>query len=263
MNQISNRQLVITAAVACALAGTMIYPFYRGKPQELWPSRSSAQKDVAATVDGKPIYRAEVSPLITQGMDPAVAVDKVIMMALAADSAEAQYSADSKVALQGVRRAVLANLYVQKKGEELVKSITDNDISTWYEKNVRADDYKMFKLKYYLTQDAADAQSVHDNALEHDARGKFAYMQTTGDHFMPITQVPYNMGSLIQQAKAGTLTQPVPVRNGLMLLLVEDVREGARPSLASSKQAVRTILAQQRLNDDMAIKRKTAHIELK
>lgn len=218
---------------------------------------------IIATVNGLPVTESEIAPIMAQGADRAVAVDRYINKVLAAEAGQREYSDEAKATIRAAEREVLAQLYLRRKSEDLAKAVTDEKIRDYYEKNVKEEDYAQFKLRYYLTQDQADAVRVKDLADkgDRDALAKFASVKKN-DEFSSVVEIPYGLGQIVKKAKAGTRVGPVLVRDGLLILSVEEVKAGQRPKLESVKEEIRSVLVSRQLNDLLVSARKSASITL-
>lgn len=221
---------------------------------------------VLAEVNGQNITAEEVDPLIRQGVDRAVAIDRYVTRLLAADAARDLYPDASRAAQEAAEREVLANLFINRRSAELLQSVTDAEIDRFYKEQVKDSDYASYKLSYYLTQDNIDAATMVRNLENRDAeaRSKFVPVSEEGDGFIPLARTPYGLGQLVATAKAGDYLQPVRVRDGLLILHVEQVRPGKKPEKTPEvKEEIRRLIAQRRLSDELLERREKAQVKLK
>ncbi|MEY3200752.1 MAG: hypothetical protein RIR70_302 [Pseudomonadota bacterium] len=218
---------------------------------------------VIATVNGLPVTESEVAPIMAQGADRAVAVDRYINKVLAAEAGQREYSEEAKVAIRAAEREVLAQLYLRRKSEDLAKSFSEDKLREYYEKNVKDEDYAQFKLRYYLSQDQNDAARVRDLADkgDRDALAKFAPVKK-GDEYSSVAEIPYGLGQVVKRAKTGEKVGPVMVRDGLLILIIDDVKKGERPKYETVKEEIRSVLVSRQLNDILTSARKSASITL-
>ena len=220
---------------------------------------------VLAEVNGKNITAEEIAPLVGQGIDRAVAVDRYVTRLLAADAANEMYPEESKVARAAAEREVLSQLFLSKWTSELRQATTDADIDKFYKENVRDADYANYRLAYYLTGDENDAAMMARNiaANDREAINKFQPVSKQGDGFVPLGQVPYGLGQLVASAKTGDFIGPFRVRDGLLILQIQDTRAGKKPPLTQVKDEIRNLIVSRQLNEELLARREKASIKLK
>lgn len=223
-----------------------------------------------ATVNGKTIVQEELAGLLANGVDRAVALDRYINKVLAADAARGRYEAESRTMLAAAEREVLANLYLQRRSQELLKAITDAQIAEYYNANVRAEDYAAFRLRYYLTRDQGDAANVRALLDKGDkaAQGRLASLSAgnangaASDGWLGFQAIPYGLGRVVSGAKTGDIIGPVLVRDGLLLLVLDERRDGKKPALEDVRNEIRSVLADRQLSEELLALRKKAQIQL-
>jgi parvulin-like peptidyl-prolyl isomerase len=221
---------------------------------------------VLAEVNGKTITAEEVAPALVNGLDRAVAVDRYVTRLLASEAAMDEYPDEAKVTKAAAEREVLANLYLRRKSEELVMAVTQADIDKFYKQQVRDEDYASYKLNYYLTQDDLDATAMERNigANDAEAKGKFVPVNREGDGFLPLAATPYGLGALVARAKPGDYLRAVRVRDGFLILHVEQVRAGKKPPQTKDlNDQIRNLIAQDLLNKELLERRERAQVKLK
>ncbi len=221
---------------------------------------------VLAEVNGNAITAEEVAPALVNGLDRAVAVDRYVTRLLASEAALEEYPGEAKAARAAAEREVLANLYLRRKSEELVMSVTQADIDKFYKEQVRDEDYASYKLNYYLTQDDLDATAMERNIAANDAeaKGKFVPVNREGDGFIPLASTPYGLGALVARAKVGDYLRAVRVRDGFLILNVEQVRAGKKPAQTKDlNDQIRNLIAQDLLNKELLARREKAQVKLK
>ena len=272
-------KLGLVALLVLALGGGAWYLYSQGKLPGLGgkaaPAAAQAAKPVVPPVDGlrvlaevngKSITAEEVAPATAQGLDRAVAVDRYVTRLLAAEAANELYPDAAKAAKAAAEREVLANLYLNRRGAELLQAVTDADIAKFYKEQVRDADYAAYKLNYYLTQDDIDAATMERNigANDAEAKAKFVPVSREGDGFIPLANTPYGLGQLVASAKAGDYLRAVRVRDGFLILHIEQVRAGKKPEqTAEVKDQIRSLIAQRRLSDELLERREKAQVKLK
>lgn len=221
-------------------------------------------KTVVATIDGKTVMEAELASLLATGADRAVAIDRYINKVLAAEAARSRYAEDARALSTAAEREVLANLYLQRRNQEILQSVTEEQVAEYYKANVRDEDYASFKLRYYLSRDQADAvnfRSLLDKA-DKGAQARLAPLGNTGDGFLPFQGIPYGLGQVVRRAKPGEVIGPVTVRDGLLVLVLDEVRSGKKPEIGAVKNEIRALLADRQLTEELLGLRKKANIQL-
>jgi hypothetical protein len=272
-------KLGLVALLVLALGGGAWYLYSQGKLPGLGgkaaPAAAQAAKPVVPPVDGlrvlaevngKSITAEEVAPALQSGLDRAVAVDRYVTRLLAAEAASEMYPDAAKAAKAAAEREVLANLYLNRRGAELLQAVTDADIAKFYKEQVRDADYAAYKLNYYLTQDDIDAATMERNigANDAEAKAKFVPVSREGDGFIPLANTPYGLGQLVASAKAGDYLRAVRVRDGFLILHIEQVRAGKKPEqTAEVKDQIRSLIAQRRLSDELLERREKAQVKLR
>ena len=273
--------LPILAVVVALLGGGGWYLYSQGKlpgfgaakpaagaaaPATAIAASANDRLRVLAEVNGKTITAEEVAPALVNGLDRAVAVDRYVTRLLASEAALDEYPDEAKAAKAAAEREVLANLYLRRKSEELVMSVTQADIDKFYKEQVRDEDYAAYKLNYYLTQDDLDATAMERNIAAEDAeaKAKFVPVNREGDGFLPLAATPYGLGALVARAKPGDYLRAVRVRDGFLILHVEQVRAGKKPPQTKDlNDQIRNLIAQDLLNKELLERRERAQVKLK
>lgn len=222
---------------------------------------------VLAEVNGKTITAEEVADATANGLDRAIAVDRYVTRVLAAEAANDLYPDAAKAAKAAAEREVLANLFLQRRSDELLQAVTDKDIDQFYKEQIKDADYASYKLNYYLTQDDIDAATMERNIEANDAEAKAKFRpvpSNAADGFVPLAQTPYGLGQLVASAKVGDYLRAVRVRDGFLILHIEQVRPGKKPEQTKEvKDEIRRLIAQRRLSDELLERREKAQIKLK
>ena len=271
-------RLGVAALVVALLAGGGWYLYSQGKlpgfgakpaaPAAGSPAVVAAgdRLRVLAEVNGKAITAEEVAPALVNGLDRAIAVDRYVTRLLASEAALEEYPEEAKAAKAAAEREVLANLYLRRKAEELVMSVTQADIDKFYKDQVRDEDYAAYRLSYYLTQDDLDAAAMERNIAANDAeaKAKFVPVNREGDGFIPLASTPYGLGALVARAKPGDYLRAVRVRDGFLILQVQEVRPGKKPAQTKDlNDQIRNLIAQDLLNKELLARREKAQVKLK
>ncbi len=220
---------------------------------------------VVATVDGSEISEAELAPFLNAGLDKAIAIDRAINKVVAANSADKLYSKVSKSAMQSAKNEILANVFVNQRSIEVREGVTEADVKTFYQDRVKVEDFTTFKLRFFVSVDGKEAQDQFDavGRNEKEAMAKLAFVKKDGDHYINAAEVPYGLGAAIKKLKAGERLQPVTVREGILILYVDDVRANPKPELAKVQNEIKDLLVAERFNADMKARRAAAKIELR
>jgi parvulin-like peptidyl-prolyl isomerase len=226
---------------------------------------ASPQDRVVANVNGVDINESEVLPIMAAGVDRAVAIDRYINKVLAAQLAEKEYQKDAQVALRAAEREVLSTLYMQKRTQAVNDGVTDEQIKSYYDKNVRDEDYKRYKLRYYLTQDVNDGENTAKAILnkERDALAKLKYMKEGTDNMLMAGEMPYGLGQVVRSLKEGETSRPIVLRNGVFVLNLEEVKAQPKPTVDKVKGEIKNLLVAEKIGAELNEQRKNARIELK
>lgn len=262
-------KLIIASTLAiCALG--VIAAIYRPLFDVKSPVGLDASANVLATVNGQPIRESQIRPLQQRGMDRTVALDRIITQAVLAQAAEKSYAAEAQIALASVHNDILSQLYTSKRTMALRDEVSEKDIAAFYEKNVTAEQGRLLKVKAYITPDAKDAQLVYQQASgpkdakeTKDAIAKMQYLSKDGEHFMAIQDLPYNLGQVVKKMKAGDVLQPVVLREGILVAMLEEFKDQPRPPLEKVREDIRAFLVNEKIEKEVQSLRKGSKIELK
>lgn len=264
--------IVLAGGIAAGLSGCKDKPKTETQPSDQAVSTAGTLSTgaVLATINGRDVYEAEIIPMVQGGMDRASALDRRITQSVLANAAEKDFGKEAKALMEANRADILAQLYMRKRLDALKTEITDKDVEDYYNKNVLDEDYKQYKLKALITNDAREAQTAFE-ALEKgreskDAAAAAARMQpiTRGtEQYLNVQDIPYNLGQVIKKMKVGEVMRPVVIREGVLVVLVEDVKENPKPTLEKAKEEIRSVLVSERIGKEVQDLRKAAKIELK
>ncbi len=228
-------------------------------------SVKQATNRVVAVVDGADITEADLLPFLNAGLDKAVAVDRAINKVVAANNADRLYRQAAKTAMQSARNEVLASVFINQRSIEVRNGVTDKDIKSFYDTRVKDEDFTTFKLKFFVSVDAKEAQDVFDGVGrgEKEALAKLAWVRKDGEHFLTAADVPYGLGVAVKKLKAGQRLQPVTVREGALVLYVDEIKANPKPELTKVENEIKDLLVAERFNEDMKARRAAARIELR
>lgn len=226
---------------------------------------TGAQTDhVLASINGMKITEMEVAGLLQSGVDRAIVVDRYINKVVAAERGRELYSGEAKAVLRAAEREVLSTLYTTKRMEELRKSISDEQVKTYYEANVLDQNFQQWKVSYYLSTDEADVQKTLASLKrgDKDVQQQLAPLVEQGDGYAVAAALPYNLGRVVSKMKKGEFSEVLRLRNGLLVLKVEDMRQLKKPTLEELKQDIVQALALEKFNGELEQARKQAKVEL-
>ncbi len=220
---------------------------------------------IVASVDGSEISEAELLPFLNAGLDRAVAVDRAINKVVAANGADKMYRQQAKTAMQSAKNEILANVFINQRSIELRDSVTEADVKAFYDTRVKAEDFTAFRLKFFVSVDPKEAQDVYDGIGrgEKESLAKLAFAKKEGEHYVSAAEVPYGLGVAVKGMKAGERLKPVTVREGVLILYVDDVKTNPKPALEKVQAEIKDLLITERFNADMKARRAASRIELR
>jgi peptidyl-prolyl cis-trans isomerase C len=265
-----NRKSKIISAfvIAASLAGAGIWGVSYAKSTSLIGDKSvsvsSLNKRVVATIDGAKVSEIEIQPLLSQGVDKAVAVDRYINKVLAASLAQKLFPDEAKAVLQGAEREALAQLYVSKRSQDMSTAVTDDEIGQFYEKHVKSDDFSLYKVSYFLSQDPKEADDISSSIRDgrsKEVASKFKPVKD-GDGFLEAKALPFGIGPVVHSMKTGEYSRPFVLRNGVIVLRLDEIKAQPAPSLEKAKASIVELIVSQKLADEMTKTRQGARIEL-
>ncbi len=263
------RPLIKLAGIGLLVAGGAVWAAVSMNTPVIKDAAEAGKKagldTVVANVNGVDINESELTPIMAAGVDRAVAVDRYINKVLAAQLAEKEYKKDAEVALRAAQREVLSALYMQKRTQAVSDAVSDEDIKAYYDKNIRDENYKQYKVRYYLTQDVRDGEDTAKAILnkERDALGKLKYLKEGTDNFLMAGEMPYGLGQIAKALKEGETSRPIVLRNGVFVLNLEEVKSQPKPAMDKVKNDIKNLIVAERIGNELGDKRKVAKIELK
>lgn len=220
--------------------------------------------EVLASINGMKITEMEVGGLLQQGFDKAIVIDRYINKVIAAELGREMYAAEAKATLQAAEREVLSTLYTTRRMEELRKSVSDTDVKSYYDANVLDQNFQLWKVSYYLSTDVADVQKTLASLKkgDKDAEAQLKPLVEQGDGFAAAAALPYNLGRVVSKMKKGEYSDVLQLRNGLLILKVDESKQTKKPTMDELKQDIVQALALQKFNDELEQARKKAKVEL-
>jgi peptidyl-prolyl cis-trans isomerase C len=226
---------------------------------------SSGQSDrQLASINGMKITEMELGGMLQSGVDRAIVIDRYINKVVAAERGREMYVDEAKAALRAAEREVLSTLYTTKRMEELRKSISDEDVKAYYEANVLDQNFQQWKVSYYLSNDQSDVQRTLEKLKkgEKDALDQLKPLVEQGDGYASAQALPYNLGRVVSKMKKGEFSEVLRLRNGLLVLKIEDSRQLKKPTVEELKQDIVQALALEKFNAELEQARRQAKVEL-
>ncbi|HEY1057507.1 MAG TPA: peptidylprolyl isomerase [Limnobacter sp.] len=219
---------------------------------------------VVAKVNGQDVTDSEIRGIVDSGVDRAIVIDRYINKVLAAEKGRELYQKEANAALKAAEREVLSTLYTTRRMQELREAVTDEQIQDYYKVNVLDDNFKLWKVSYYLSGDVKDAQTTQSSIKQGDSKAmsQLKPLVEQGDGFAAATALPYNLGRVVAKLKKGEVSEVLQLRNGLLVLHVDDIKQLEKPKLDAVKDEIRQALALQRFNQELEQARKQAKVEL-
>jgi peptidyl-prolyl cis-trans isomerase C len=219
---------------------------------------------VLASIDGMTITEMEVAGLLQSGVDKAIVIDRYINKVIAAELGKKMYVQEAQATLQAAEREVLSTLYTTRRMEDLRQGISDEQVKTYYEANVLDQNFQLWKVSYYLSTDVADVQKTLTSLKkgDKDAEEQLKPLIEQGDGFAAASALPYNLGRVVSKMKKGEYSEVLQLRNGLLILKVDDSKKIDKPTMEDLKQDIIQALAMQKFNEELEEARRKAKVEL-
>ena len=226
---------------------------------------SSGKSDrEVASINGMKITEMELGVMLQSGVDRAIVIDRYINKVVAAERGREMYVEEAKAALRAAEREVLSTLYTTKRMEELRKAVSDEDVKAYYDANVLDQNFQQWKVSYYLSNDQNDVQQTLDKLKkgDKDALDQLKPLVEQGDGYAVAQAMPYNLGRVVSKMKKGEFSEVLRLRNGLLVLKIEDSKQLKKPTLEELKQDIVQALALEKFNAELEQARRQAKVEL-
>jgi len=226
---------------------------------------SSGQSDrQVASINGMKITEMELGGMLQSGVDRAIVIDRYINKVVAAERGREMYVEEAKAALRAAEREVLSTLYTTKRMEELRKAVSDDDVKAYYDANVLDQNFQQWKVSYYLSNDQNDVQQTLEKLKkgDKDALDQLKPLVEQGDGYAVAQAMPYNLGRVVSKMKKGEFSEVLRLRNGFLVLKIEDSKQLKKPSLEELKQDIVQALALEKFNAELEQARRQAKVEL-
>ena len=226
---------------------------------------SSGKSDrEVASINGMKITEMELGGMLQSGVDRAIVIDRYINKVVAAERGREMYVEEAKAALRAAEREVLSTLYTTKRMEELRKAVSDDDVKAYYDANVLDQNFQQWKVSYYLSNDQKDVQQTLEKLRkgEKDALDQLKPLVEQGDGYAVAQALPYNLGRVVSKMKKGEFSEVLRLRNGLLVLKIEDSKQLKKPTVEELKQDIVQALALEKFNAELEQARRQAKVEL-
>lgn len=226
---------------------------------------SSGKSDrEVASINGMKITEMELGVMLQSGVDRAIVIDRYINKVVAAERGREMYVEEAKAALRAAEREVLSTLYTTKRMEELRKAVSDDDVKAYYDANVLDQNFQQWKVSYYLSNDQKDVQQTLEKLKkgEKDALDQLKPLVEQGDGYAVAQALPYNLGRVVSKMKKGEFSEVLRLRNGLLVLKIEDSKQLKKPTVEELKQDIIQALALEKFNAELEQARRQAKVEL-
>jgi peptidyl-prolyl cis-trans isomerase C len=219
---------------------------------------------VLASIDGMKVTEMEVGGLLQSGVDKAIVIDRYINKVIAAELGRKMYAEEAQATLQAAEREVLSTLYTTRRMEDLRKGVSDDEVKTYYDANVLDQNFQLWKVSYYLSADANDVQKTLASLKkgDKDAEEQLKPLIEQGDGFAAASALPYNLGRVVSKMKKGEYSEVLQLRNGLLILKIDDSKKVDKPTMEDLKQDIVQALAMQKFNEELEQARRKAKVEL-
>lgn len=258
-------RIALLAALALSLAGGAVAAarWLNWSPEA--PARPVTTAAVVALVNGEPITEFDISGALLEGVDRANAVNGHVNKALAAQLASKEFPGDADTVRRAAVREALAQLYSDKRAQSVRAALTDAEVKAYYDANVKAEMFAGYKVSVLLTQDPKEAEDIataiaHGKARDFDGRFKPI---AGADGYLPMGGLPAGLGAVVRELKPGGTSRPLLMREGVLILRLDDVKQNPKPELAAMTPRIKEILTVQKVNAELEKARHDARIELK
>lgn len=219
---------------------------------------------VLANINGQTVTEMEVAGLLQSGIDRAIVVDRYINKVVAAERGREMYASEAKAALRAAEREVLSTLYTTKRMEELRNAVTDQQVADFYTQNVLDQNFQQWKVSYYLSASEDDANKVLASLKkgDKDAIEQLKPLVEQGDGYAAAVAIPYGLGRVVSKMKKGEFSEVLRLRNGLLVLRIDDMKQLKKPTQEELKQEIIQALALEKFNQELEQARRQAKVEL-
>ena len=124
--------------------------------------------EVVATVNGEVVTDLELQSGLASGFDRAVVVDRYVNKVISAQLGEKTYPELARDAKRAAYREVLSTLYTSRQMQTIREAISDEQIQTYYDDNILPENFKEWRVQYYLSNDREDVVKTREKMLKGD-----------------------------------------------------------------------------------------------
>ena len=267
MNSFKDKRKLILGAAGIGLSGLVVWSAM-SVMSPVSTAVAAIEPDgsdvVLANINGQTVTEMEVTGLLQSGIDRAIVVDRYINKVIAAERGRDMYKQEAAAALRAAEREVLSTLYTTKRMEELRKSVSDEQVADFYSKNVLDQNFQQWKVSYYLSASEDDAVKVLASLKQgdKDALAQLKPLVEQGDGYAATAAIPYDLGRVVSKMKKGEFSEILRLRNGLLVLRIDDMKQLKKPALEEVKQEIIQALALEKFNLELEQARRQAKVEL-
>ncbi len=243
---------------------------------------SVSEEDILATVNGSPITKEDIVAFMqlkqqtqpgTQ-MNPGLLLNEMINTKLLVQEAESKGIQDTeevKRMLKMQRAATLVSVVVRDYLDSL--ELSDEELKAEYDAQIAGVDKDEYKASHILLENEEDAKNLITQ-VKPDASNfaDLAKEKSTGPSakdggdlgwFSARSMVPEFADAVKAMNKGEVSKTPVQSEFGWHIIYLEDVRDIPLPSFDDSKERLKLIVAQKKLQEHIAELREKANIEVK
>ena len=217
-----------------------------------------------ATINGLKISEMEVAGLMQSGIDRAIVIDRYINKVVAAERGKEMYAEEATAALRAAEREVLSTLYTTRRMQALRSAVSDEEVKAYYDANVLDQNFQQWKVSYYLSNDENDVQQTLGKLKSGDKQAleQLKPLVEQGDGYANAANLPYNLGRVVLKMKKGEFSEVLRLRNGLLVLKVDDMKQLQKPTLEQLKEEIVQAIALEKFNTELEDARRKAKVEL-
>ncbi len=229
-------------------------------------TQQTGNVQIAALVNGEVISDTELQSGVSSGFDRAIVLDRYVNKVLSAQLGEKEYPDLAHEAKRAAYREVLSSLYTTRRMQAIRETITDEQIQVYYDQNVLPENYKEWRVKYYLSNDREDVIQTLDKMKKGDEAALSELellVENSKDGYATLAEIPYGLGRVVSMLKPGEFSEVLSIRNGFIVIQLDQTRQLDVPTLDQLREQIVGILTTQQFNESLLQARRAAIIELK
>ncbi len=217
-----------------------------------------------AKINGMKITEMEVAGLMQSGIDRAIVIDRYINKVVAAERGKEMYAEEAVAALRAAEREVLSTLYTTRRMQALRSAVSDDEVKSYYDANVLDQNFQQWMVSYYLSNDENDVQKTLGKLKSGDKQAleQLKPLVEQGDGYANTANLPYNLGRVVSKMKKGEFSEVLRLRNGLLVLRLDDMKQLQKPTLEQLKEEIIQAIALEKFNAELEEARRKAKVEL-